>query len=56
LRHLFVAGEILALEMATAHSLHFYQELMRAARRHILAGTFEPWKSALLRKWADSRE
>ncbi len=51
LRHLFVAGEILALELATLHSIHFYQDLMREARRRILAGDFAEWSSELLRKW-----
>jgi queuine tRNA-ribosyltransferase len=56
LRHLFMSGEILALELATLHSLHFYQDLMRAARQQILAGTFEPWKDALLSVWTQSEE
>ena len=55
LRHLFVAGEILALELATLHSLHFYQDLMREARRRIEAGDFASWSAGLLAKWADSR-
>jgi queuine tRNA-ribosyltransferase len=56
LRHLFVANEILAFELSTLHSLHFYQELMAAARRHILAGTFETWKDTLLKAWASAEE
>jgi queuine tRNA-ribosyltransferase len=52
LRHLFVAGEILALELATLHSLHFYQDLMREARRRILAGDFDAWSADLIRRWA----
>lgn len=51
LRHLFVAGEILALELATLHSLHFYQDLMRAAREHILAGDYDAWSAGLLARW-----
>ena len=54
LRHLFVAGEILAMELATIHSLHFYQELMTECRRQILTGTFENWSRDLLNKWAVS--
>lgn len=51
LRHLFVAGEILALELATLHSIHFYCELMAEARKRILAGDFEPWSRELLARW-----
>ncbi len=56
LRHLFVSNEILALELATLHSIHFYQELMGAARSRILEGTFEPWKDALLKTWEKPEE
>ena len=52
LRHLFVAGEILAMELATIHSLHFYQDLMAECRRRILDGSFEAWSAELLAKWA----
>jgi queuine tRNA-ribosyltransferase len=56
IRHLFVSNEILALELATLHSLHFYQEMMQVARQQILDGTFEVWKKALLEKWKTSEE
>jgi queuine tRNA-ribosyltransferase len=48
LRHLFVAGEWLALEIATRHNLAFYLSLMRAVRRHIAAGTFAAWKEQMV--------
>jgi len=51
LRHLFVSGEILIMELATIHSLYFYQDLMRIARAKILEGIFEPWKETLIRLW-----
>lgn len=35
LRHLFVAGEILALVLGTLHNLHFYQRLMGQMREAI---------------------
>ncbi|MCS6982044.1 MAG: tRNA guanosine(34) transglycosylase Tgt [Flavobacteriales bacterium] len=44
LHHLFRTGEILALHLATLHNLHFYLELMRAAREQILSGDFEAWR------------
>ncbi len=52
LRHLFVAGEILAMELASLHSLQFFQDLMAECRRRILSGDFESWSSQLLEKWA----
>ncbi len=52
LRHLFVAGEILAMELATIHSLHFYQSLMAECRHRILDRSFEAWSLELLEKWA----
>jgi queuine tRNA-ribosyltransferase len=44
-RHLFVAQEILALQIGTLHNLNFYLRLVREARKQILAGTFAVWKS-----------
>jgi len=44
LRHLFIAGEILALELASIHNLHFYLDLVREAREMILEGNFKKWK------------
>ncbi len=48
LRHLFIAGEILALQIASIHNLAFYLSLVRQARAHILAGDFASWKRAKL--------
>jgi queuine tRNA-ribosyltransferase len=48
LRHLFVAGEILALELASIHNLSFYLWLVKEARRHIMDGTYISWKSQML--------
>ncbi|MDR3609081.1 MAG: tRNA guanosine(34) transglycosylase Tgt [Ignavibacteriaceae bacterium] len=45
LRHLFIAGEILALELASIHNLHFYLDLVKEARRMILEGKFQKWKT-----------
>jgi queuine tRNA-ribosyltransferase len=44
LRHLVKSKEILGLTIASVHNLAFYLYLVREARRHILAGDFEPWK------------
>lgn len=41
IRHLFVAGEILAAILATYHNLHFYLDTLRKIRQAIAAGEFE---------------
>ena len=40
LRHLFKAGEILGLHLATVHNVHFVLRLVEQIRAHIAAGTF----------------
>jgi queuine tRNA-ribosyltransferase len=50
LRHLFNAGEILALELASIHNLHFYLELMKTAREKIKEGIFVRWKNKIVKK------
>ncbi len=40
LRHLIKANEILGMRLLSLHNLYFYLELLREARRQILAGTF----------------
>ncbi|MCD7710297.1 MAG: queuine tRNA-ribosyltransferase family protein, partial [Porphyromonadaceae bacterium] len=48
LRHLFVADELLALQIASIHNLAFYLWLVREARRHIMEGDFSPWKREMI--------
>lgn len=50
IRHLFIAKEILALELASIHNLYFYLNLMRTARTKILDGNFLEWKSQIINK------
>jgi queuine tRNA-ribosyltransferase len=45
LRHLFVAGEILGMQLASLQNLSFYLWLVGEARKHILAGDFDSWKT-----------
>ncbi len=45
LRHLFIAQEILAMQIASIHNLTFYLSLVGQARQHILAGDFATWKA-----------
>jgi len=43
LRHLFVVGELLAMQIASIHNLAFYLRLVRQARQRIVDGTFGDW-------------
>ncbi|MDE5904337.1 tRNA guanosine(34) transglycosylase Tgt [Duncaniella sp.] len=47
-RHLFIADEILAMQIASIHNLAFYLWLVEEARRHIMAGDFSSWKREML--------
>ncbi len=47
LRHLFMADEILALEIASVHNLSFYLWLMGEARHHIIEGDYAAWKAEM---------
>jgi queuine tRNA-ribosyltransferase len=40
IRHLLKANEILGLRLAVLHNLHFYNHLMMAIRKSIIAGEF----------------
>lgn len=48
LRHLNIAGEMLAAQISTLHNLAFYLELVTQAREHIIAGDFTTWKSGMV--------
>ena len=50
LRHLFNAGELLALQLASVHNLHFYISLLQTARERILDGSFQEWKNKTIKK------
>ena len=56
LRHLFKAGEILALRANTLHNLHFYLSLMAGARRAVEEGRFEAFRRERLAAWAAADE
>ncbi len=47
-RHLFIANELLALQIASIHNLAFYLWLTREARAHIMAGDFASWKADMV--------
>ncbi len=48
LRHLNIAGEMLAAQISTLHNLAFYLGLVTKAREHILAGDFKSWKEEMV--------
>ncbi len=50
LRHLTIAGEMLAAQIASLHNVAFYMWLVREARKHILDDTFAEWKPQILNK------
>ncbi|MBR2947613.1 MAG: tRNA guanosine(34) transglycosylase Tgt [Bacteroidales bacterium] len=50
LRHLFIAGEMLAAQIASEHNLAFYLDVVNQARKHIQAGDFYQWKEAAVKK------
>lgn len=50
LRHLFVSGELLAMQIASIHNLSFYLWLLKEARRHIFEGDFKSWKTEMIER------
>lgn len=50
LRHLFIAGELLAMQIASIHNLAFYLWLTGEARKHIMTGDFHIWKPQMVER------
>jgi queuine tRNA-ribosyltransferase len=50
LRHLFIAEELLALQIASIHNLAFYLWLVGEARKHIIDGDFSQWKAIMVKQ------
>ena len=50
LRHLFIADEILAMQIASIHNLAFYVWLSQEARRAILEDRFDTWSKDMLER------
>lgn len=50
LRHLTIAGEMMAAQIASLHNLAFYLWLVGEAREQILQGTFSEWKPVMVEK------
>ena len=48
MRHLFMADEILGLQLASIQNLSFYLWLVGQAREHIIAGDYSSWKKIMV--------
>lgn len=48
MRHLFKAGELLGLTIASVQNLAFYLWLVKQARKHIVEGDFSSWKNEMM--------
>jgi queuine tRNA-ribosyltransferase len=48
MRHLFMADEILGLQLASIQNLSFYLWLVGQAREHIVAGDYTSWKKTMV--------
>jgi queuine tRNA-ribosyltransferase len=55
LRHLFAAGELLAMRLASVHAVHHMVQLARRARRAVLDGRYAEFRAAFLERF-DSGE
>ena len=50
MRHLFVADEILGLQLASIQNLSFYLWLVGQAREHIIACDYSSWKTSMIQQ------
>ena len=55
LRHLFVAGELLALRLLSLHNLRFVVRLAEEARARVVDGSFASWSKAWLERYRGIR-
>jgi queuine tRNA-ribosyltransferase len=51
IRHLFHAGEVLGLQLASLHNVHYYLELVKDARQAILENRYQNWKNEFYRQY-----
>jgi queuine tRNA-ribosyltransferase len=56
LRHLFIAGEILAHRLLTLHNLSYYEELVRNARAAVASGDYASWAFTAAARVAEPAE
>lgn len=55
LRHLFMSGEILGMQLASIHNIGFYLEFMKRIRFAILEGRFKEFKKSFLDKYLNNK-
>src|SRR5688572_22973340 len=48
LRHLVISGEPLGAMISSIQNLSYYLQLVKNARKHIIAGTFTEWKNSIM--------
>jgi queuine tRNA-ribosyltransferase len=51
LRHLFVAGELLGLTLASLQNLCFYLWMVNEARNEVIKGNFTSWKNEMVQRF-----
>ncbi len=56
IRHLFVSEEMLGMRLLALHNLTYLLDVMRDARRALVAGTFESWSEAWLARYRGAVE
>jgi queuine tRNA-ribosyltransferase len=56
IRHLYLAGEILAHRLLSLHNLYFYQDLVRRARDAVVRGEYAIWEEESLVRLGAARE
>lgn len=50
MRHLFVAKELLGMQLASLQNLSFYLYLVKEARKNIIEGTYSDWKNTMIKQ------
>ncbi|HJO55725.1 MAG TPA: tRNA-guanine transglycosylase, partial [Candidatus Scalindua sp.] len=48
IRHLLTANEILGLSLMSLHNIYFFEDMMEMARKSIIEGNFNDFKSRFL--------
>lgn len=54
LRHLYIAKEILALQLGSIHNLNYYLNLVTTARKKIIEGSFLEWKRNIIHSFSEN--
>jgi queuine tRNA-ribosyltransferase len=50
IRHLFNVNEILGMQLATLHNIHYYLKLVGEARSQIINNSFKDWKEKIIKQ------